>query len=117
MKTHYYAFPDPQILWGGRKKESGAIKMAGRKRNMPSPSPSRIRSLPLSPSLSLSVWENGVWGIGVIDTLHCCTAIQTAYRPPHACLIERAETQKSVAILELWQSVDICYYRARLPPF
>ena len=45
--------------------------------------PSRIRSLPLS------VWENGVWGIGVIDTLHCCTAIQTAYRPPHARLIER----------------------------
>ena len=30
---------------------------------------SRIRSLSLSLSLSLSVWENGVWGIGVIDTL------------------------------------------------
>ena len=55
--------------------------------------PSRIRSLPLS------VWENGVWGIGVIDTLPAATAIQTAY-PSHACLIERAETQKMC----LWHS-------------
>ena len=48
---------------------------------------------PVESVLSHSVWENGVWGIGVIDTLPAATAIQTAY-PSHACLIERAETQK-----------------------
>ena len=31
--------------------------------------PSLSNPFSLSLSLSLSVWENGVWGIGVIDTL------------------------------------------------